>query len=1054
MHYCYSKKCFTGIIILMLILAKTSYAAIQDTTARAVKTAELVNGTVVDENNRPINGATVSVKGKTTSVQTNISGYFELAAMPGDVLVFTYTNHYVSEIEVKTSADKLTVRLLDRYLQTRNQVDVLYGSVNTESQLASVATIYTNQITTTPATLYVYALPGQLAGLYTQQSSGFTTPNNTNPLGSFFGNYTLISNTASGHATEPSDNTEMALEVRGNGQGVTTVIDGVQEDISSIDPESIESISVLKDALSTILLGINSSKPILLVTTRKAEIGAPRITFTTETAIQQSLGMPTDQVTAYQWAYLYNEALQNAGLPVAYSTADLNAYKNHTDPYGHPDVDWNKLLLNDYSPLTSDKLNVSGGTDVARYTISLDYLDQGGIFKEAPSVDYSTDNNLSRYTLNSTIDVSVNKNLSIALQLYGKVEEITEPGTGYNSILSGIETTPNNAYPVYNPDGSFGGSSLGSPFTNNLLSMAQYSGYQLTKIHDVLSNLDVNYKLDGITKGLSFKAKANVVIESQVLIDRSFQNNAYSYLKTDSTITYNAVGSTTSESNAFSSSLSSRISFEQASLNYDKQFGKNTINAQAFYDTRSLSLSYDLPAVTVDRAVKGSYNYDGKYFAEGALNYSGFNQFPPGHQNGFFYAGGLGWQMGKEDFMKDIDWLTSWKWRATFGQTGNNSDAGYYTYKQAYTSGGSGYAFGIGHPGTAGGYEEITPIANPNESWERAHKLDIGADISFFENHLQLTADYYHELYYDLLGQRGASIALLGTTYPLENIDRTLYTGEELSITYQNHIDNLNYFITANGSIAHSKLVYFDEETPKYPWNAHTGLPLTAIFGYKAEGYYTAQDFANGHTPAAINGYTPQPGDIKYADLNGDGVIDQYDQTAIGGLKPLVYYGISMGANYKGFSVSIIIQGVFNRQIDINNAIFNGFQGANSFDGVIPVAPWGQAYQNVLNRWTPETAATAAFPRLILGDTNTEQTSSYDIKSGDYVRLKNAEIGYTLPLAFSKKLKLSGIRVFVNGENLFTIAGYQGFPGMDPEVNGVGAYPIQRVVNAGLTVKL
>jgi TonB-linked SusC/RagA family outer membrane protein len=1035
----------------MLILAKTSYAAIQDTTARAVKNADLVTGIVVDENNRPVKGATVTIKGKTSSVQTSTSGYFELTAMPGDVLVFTYANHYISEIEVKTSADKLNVRLLDKYLQNRKQVDVLYSSVNTEGLLAAVGTIYTNQITTTPATLYVYALPGQLAGLYTQQGSGFTTPNNTNPLGSFFGSFTVVSNTASGHASDPSDNTEIGLSVRG--QGVTTIIDGVQENISSIDPESIESISVLKDALSTILLGINSSKPILLVTTKKAEIGAPRITFTTETAIQQSLGLPTDQVSAYQWAYLYNEALQNAGQPIAYSTADLNAYKNHTDQYGHPDVNWSKLLLKDYSPLTSDKLNVSGGTDAARYSIALDYLDQGGIFKEAPSVDYSTNNNLSRYTLNSSINVNVNKNLSIALQLYGKVEEITEPGTGYNSILTDIETTPNNAYPVRNPDGSFGGSSLGSPFTNNLLSMAQYSGYQLTKIHDVLSNLDVDYKLDGVTKGLSFKAKANVVIESQILIDRSFQNNAYSYLKTDSTITYNAVGSTTTESNGFSSSLSSRVSFEQGSLNYDRQFGKSTVNAQAYYDTRSLSLSYDLPAVTVDRAVKGSYNYDGKYFAEGALNYSGFNEYAPGHQNGLFYAGGLGWQMGKEDFMKDVDWLTSWKWRATFGQTGNDN-AGYYTYKQAYTSGGSGYAFGVGHPGTATGYEEITPIANPNQSWERAHKLDIGADISLFKDHLKITADYYHELYYDLLGQRGASIALLGTSYPLENIDRTLYTGEELSITYQNHAGNLNYFITANGTISHSKLVYFDEETPKYPWNAHTGEPLTAIYGYKAEGYFTTQDFANGKTPASINGYAAQPGDIKYADLNGDGVIDQYDQTAIGGLKPLVYYGTTMGANYKGFSVSIIIQGVFNRQININNAIFNGLQGANSFDGVIPVAPWGQAYDNILNRWTPETASTAAFPRLILGDTNTEQTSSYDIKSGDYVRLKNAEIGYTLPLGLTRKLKLSGIRVFVNGENLYTIAGYRGFPGMDPEVNGVGAYPIQRVINAGLTVKL
>jgi TonB-linked SusC/RagA family outer membrane protein len=1039
----------------MLALAKTGYAAIQDTTARAAKTTDIVTGVVVDENNRPLNGATIAIKGKTTIIKTNEAGNFSLKGMAGDILVFSYPNHYTSEIALKTSVDKLNVRMLDKYLQTREKLDILYGTVNANASLGAIGTIYTNQITTTPATIYQYALPGQLAGLYTQQTSGFTATNNSNPLSQGIFSFPIV---VTAHGIMPNDNTEIGISVRGHQyEGVTIMIDGIQEDISSVDPESIESIAILKDALSTVLLGMNSSTPILQITTKKPEIGQPRISFTTETAIQQSLGVPSDPLTAYQWAYLYNEGLENSGAAPFYSTADLLAYKNHTDPYGHPDVNWKKLLLNNYSPMSTDKLNVSGGTDVSRYNISLDYIDQGGIFKEAPNVDFSSNNSLSRYTLNSSVSVKVNKNLSVNLQIYGRVEQVTTPGAGYGPILTGLEVTPNNAYPVYNPNGTFGGNSASGNVANledNLLSMSQYSGYQITKLHNVLANLDLDYKLNNFIQGLSFKAKANLGVESQILIDRSYQNSTYQYVKVDSSISYNSLQSSTAITNDFSSTLSATTSFEQFSFDYDRAFGKNNITAQAFYDSRSLSLSYDIAAITTDKAFKADYNYDGKYFAEGIINYSGYNRYPPGHQNGLFYAAGLGWQMAKEAFIKDnIDWINSWKWRATFGQTGNNSNAGYYTYKQTYTNNGAGsYNFGLNYPSGATGFTEVSPIANPNESWERAQKLDIGADISLLKNHLQITADYYHEKYYDLLETTGGSIAILGAAYPTENIGTNLYTGEELTLTYQNHIDNLNYFISGNGTIAKSKVIYFDEEPQMYPWLARTGLPVTAMFGYDALGFYTAQDVKD--KVATIAGYSAQPGDIRYKDLNGDGVINQYDQTAIGGLKPLVYYGATLGFNYKGFSFSAILQGVFNREINVNNELTDGFEGL--YYGLN--APYGQAYQNVLNRWTPETATTATYPRLDLPNgtynPNNQLTSTFYIKSGDYFRLKNAEIGYTLPNEFTKRLKLSGIRVFIDGENLFTIAGYKGFPGMDPEVNGVGSYPIQRVLNAGLTVKL
>jgi len=1042
MLYCYSKKCFTGIIILMLMLAKTSYAAVRDTTiSQGNKTTDMVTGTVINQESHTLKDVKVSVKGSTTFVKTDDNGHFEISAPDGSVLIFQIPNYYVGEATVQANKD-MTVRLLDSYLQAPQTIDVLYGTQSAESELGAVSTVYTNQLTTTPASLYVYALPGQLPGLYTQQSSGFSSFNNTALFTNGFGQNFV---NASSQNNRTSDNTEISLSLRG--QTPVTIIDGVQREISSIDPESIESISVLKDALSAILLGINSSNGIILVTTKKAEAGKPRISFTAESGVQNPLDLPTP-LPAYQYAYLYNEALTNDGESPLYTAADFNAYKNHTDPYGHPDVNWFNTILRKNAPITSYKLNVAGGSDVAKYAIGISYFDQAGIFNTAPSSTYNTDDDLSRYIINSDVQVQVNKNLSVDLQLFGRVQQSQEPGAGSANILTTLYGTPNNAYPIFNPNGSFGGTTQ-APFNNNLLAMTEYSGYIQNNTDDILANLDLKYNLNSVTKGLSLKLKGNLSYQSANSLDRSLENSAYT-LNKDST--YTAVGTTVAQNNAFTTLFTARQTFAQAALNYDRQFGKSSINALALYDSKTLITNYDLPAVTSDRALQASYNYDSKYFVEGAINSSGYNRYTPGHQFGLFYAGGLGWQMGKESFIKDnVDWIDSWKWRATYGRTGNNNvDAySYYGYVQTFSTSNINYAY---YTGTGRSeqftYYENAPIANPYLSWERADKLDLGTDVSIIKNRLQFTIDYYHNKYYDLLQTRGASIALLGAPYPVENIGINLYKGFEFSATYNNNLNKFNYFVTGNISTQASKVIYSDEETPLYPWNRYTGLPVDAIFGYVADGIYqTAAEAAKGPT---YGSYIPKAGDIKLEDLNGDGVINQFDEKPIGNLKPLVFYGGTLGFNYEGFSVSVIIQGVFNREINTDISVNAPFQGL----GGLGYPPQGQAYENATARWTPETAATAQLPELSFintryGGYNTLFSSFY-LKSGDYVRIKNAEVGYTLPYWLSKKMGFSNLRVFVNGENLYTLAGYGGY---DPEVTPDG-YPIQRVINAGISVKL
>ena len=990
-----------------------------------------ISGNVFDEYNVPIKGASVVVKGTDNHVSTDSLGHFLINATPARALIISGENYYTQEITA--GSKQIThIRLINTFIKSPQRINILYGTTNVDNSLGAISSIYTSQLTTTPSTLYTYALPGQLSGLYTRQYSGFTAAQTTlQTQGDFIGNVVLHNNYSA------NDNTEIALSLRG--QTPITIIDNVQRELSSIDPESIESISVLKDGLSNILLGNNSSRGVLLVTTKRPDIGKPHISFTAQTALQQPLGLATP-LPAYQYAYLYNEALQNDGRQPIYTSTDFNAYRNRTDAIGHPDVNWFKTILRNYSPLTTYRLNVGGGSAVARYSISLNYLDQLGMFKTDPSATYNTNNDLNRYMINSNVSVNVTKKFTVDLQLFGRIQQFTQPGSGYGNILNTLYGTPNNAYPVFNSNGSFGGTTL---YTNNLLSQTQYSGYQRVSSNDVLANLDLNYDLNSVLKGLSVKAKGNLAFASQGFLNRSLQNNTYIFNGNNS---YSAVGAPVAQNNGFNSVSSARYAFAQGTIDYERSFNKNNVSALLLYDYRTAVLNFDLPQITTNRALKAQYNYDGKYFVEGAVNLSGYNRYPPGSQLGLFYAGGLGWQMAKETFISNnFTWIDSWKWRATYGKTGNANvdNYGYYNFLQTYSAS-NGYIYNTGTSrSNVQGYAE-NGLANPYITWEKADKFDLGADIALFNNHFKVTADYYHDRYYDLLQIRGNSIALLGIVYPYENIGINLYKGGELSLTYQNHVGNFNYFITGNGNIQATKSVFSDEQLTPFPWTRRTGQPVDAIYGYKALGFFSTAKEAS--TSATSVGYAAQAGDVKYADLNGDGIINQFDITTIGNTKPLLYYGTTLGFNYKGFNLSLIIQGVGNRQILFNNNLVNGFSGV----GFLGLIYSGQGYEALNNRWTPETATTATLPRLSLGNANNTANSSLYIRSGNYVRLKNAEIGYNLPYHWIEKLKISGIRVFANGENLLTLYGYQG---VDPEVYGA-AYPIQRVFNAGINIKL
>ncbi|WP_235833014.1 SusC/RagA family TonB-linked outer membrane protein [Arcticibacter tournemirensis] len=999
-----------------------------------LRAKHVIKGTVLDEFGKPLVNASIKLSGGKTAVVTDNSGSFQIEGPGGDeTIIVEHPDYTTRKIKFKRDAQVL-VKMDESYLKSPEKVQVLYNTRNTKEILGAVTSIYNKQLTSTPTPLYLNALTGRLAGFYTQEVSGFRTARTTSiTVNDLAG---TLPNEATRYTSGISDNSEINFSLRG--QAPVTIIDGVQRDIYSIDPEQIESVTVLKDALSTLLLGQKSSRGVLQVVTKKGVAGPPRISFTAQSGFQSALKTPRP-LSAHEYAYLYNEALLNSNLPAAYSAEDFQAYRDGSSPYIYPDVNWYNTILKDNNPISKYSLNVNGGLKNARYSLALSYMNQQGMFKSSDQFDYKTNLEQDRYLINSNIDVDVSQSFTIGLQIFGRIQEGRQPGAGVNEILKRLYSTPNNVYPVFNENGTYGGS---SDYITNLYQQTTGSGYLLDNNRDLMANLDLNYKLDSWLPGLYAKAKVNFSSLSSTLVNRAFAREVMdAYLDAKGKIQYNRFGSISDPPNTMNATSTAQLFYVQGAVGYNFSREGHSGGAMLFADQQSSTYQYDLPGKYTNIAATANYSYNNKYFAEAAVNYAGFDRFEPGNQFGLFYAAGLGWDVAQEDFFKDnVSWIEQFKLRGTFGKTGNSNEnsLGYFAWRGAFGQDGTN-----SYP-TSTSYSPIYGLvernmANVNATWEKGHKLNIGLDIQALK-HFTLNADYFRDTYYDLLQQRGSTTEIIGLSYPNENVGKNLYTGQELTLTYRNSINKFNYFITANASRLRTEVLYMDELQQRYPWNWRTGMPVGQTFGYRADGLIQTQEEAD--RAPLLAGTVVYPGDVKLVDLNSDGVIDQFDQTALGNTKPQINYGATLGFNIAGFDFSILLQGVKNRTYQQMDYSF----GSGGKD---------QGYDYMIGRWTPATAATATYPRLTVGfnanNTPYLNNSSFWTHSGEYFRIRNIDVGYTLPYSITRKLRVSGLRLFANAQNLFTETAYER---LDPEVYSNAAYPIQRTINAGVNIKL
>lgn len=1001
--------------------------------------AQRVNG-VVTGNNNVLEGASVYEKDlPQNGASTGKAGEFSFVLKgAGKILVISRVGYLTKEIDISSNKTNLSIGLTVDAKGNDEVIVVGYGRQKRITNTGAVSSISGESIRQTPVASVQNALMGRVPGVTTQQTSG--KPGADGASIRIRGVSTYVS----------------------GGGNPLYIVDDMEYPglISEIDPDQIETITVLKDAATTSVYGVKGANGVILITTRRGKSGKPSITLKNETGAQVAVKLP-NYVDSYNAALLTNLALTNDGLAPRFTDTDLQLFKDGSDPYGHPNVDWLKTVLRPYTLQNRINLNIQGGNEKLKYFIAGGYLWQNGTVRSFNSSE-NINNNFyyKRYNFRSNLDAQLTRSTSLSFDISGNFGEQNQPhsegknGVGTNNIFlefRDYKSLPPFAYPLYNPDGSFG---YNPSLANNIVGRLTWGGYERNNSNEMLANIKLTQKLDFITPGLSFKAI--VGYNARYAFSRNLTRAVFpSYTFNPATNVYTPVnigGANISRPEKLSlaynaaTALYSRLN-TQLALSYDHTFNRHHVYALGLLNQYQNVYGSNVPLTFRGVAFRAGYDFQKKYLLELNGAYNGSSKFAKGQQYGFFPAVSAGWNIAEEKFFKNsalYDVIKLLKVRGSYGLLGSDefTVSGNYVYLQNYNRGSATYTFGEVP-------SAITPLVEgaigSNVTWEKERSTNIGLDMNLFNGKLTLSADYFYRYRYDILTTRQDIPSILGVNLNPVNIGIVENRGYEVDLRYHNMVGNVNYYINANASFAKNKILQRSESQPAYPWLAFTGHPVGSIVGYTFIGYYQdADDIAKSAKPAS----TPvKPGDLKYADLNGDGNIDQNDQRILKFPNlPNTILGTTLGASWKNLTVALTFQAALNFSVQGGSAEVNPFQ--NNFREIH------------MDSWTPGNAVNPSFPRLtsIEGTVNNALSfnSDYWYTRGDYIRLKTMEISYTFPGARLKRTKfLEGARIYANGYNLATwmLQGPLKYD-IDPEsTSGTlsdGTYPQQKVYNLGI----
>ena len=1030
-----------------------------------------IKGVVLDFNNEPIAGAGVYVPGTSVGTTTDLNGDFSLKVPAGTKTVEVYIIGYQKKV-IPFSPDKLNAfRVItlveDTGMTIEDATVVAFAKQKKESVLGSVTTVRPAELKT-PTSNLTTGFAGKLAGVVAYQRSGEPGQDNAE----FFIRGVTTFGTGKANPLILIDNVELT-----------------SSDLARLNPDDIASFSILKDATATALYGARGANGVILVTTKEGAEGKMKLSFRAENSISAPV-REVDIADPITFMYLHNEAVRtrNPNNALPYLESEIAARERGLNPYVYPTVDWKQMLFKDYTSNYRGNMNISGGGRVARYYVALSYSRDNGILKQVPKNLFDNNIKLDKYTVRSNVNINLTKTTELAVRVSGTFDSYQGPIDGGASMYAkAIKASPVRFPAFFAPDKQnktsknvlFGNYGRDANYLNPYAEMAR--GYKEYENTVVLAQLELKQDFSFITQGLNGRLLGNVSRESYYDLYRAYVPFYYTigiYDKATDEYTLSAINPESGTDylgyTQGAKTISSSI-YMEAALSYDRIFrdrhnvsGLLVFTAREGKSANESTLQLSLPRRNLGLAGRFTYGYADRYFTEFNFGYNGSERFDKSHRWGFFPSFGLGWVVSNEGFWKGgklskaVNFL---KLKASYGLVGNDEISSsanrfFYLSEVNMNDGNRGFAFGTDFSTS---YNNVTMTgisvnryANPRIGWEISHKLNTGIEVKFFDK-VELQAEYFRERRTNILQTRADIPSLVGFRVdPMANLGEAKGEGVDISLDYS-HSFNKDLWATVRGNFTYATSKYSKFEEPDYsatPWRSRIGSKISQAYGFIAERLFIdEEDVAN--SPKQSFGDC-MAGDIKYKDINRDGIIDEQDRVPIGyPTTPEIIYGFGLSFGWKAFDLSCFFQGSARSSFFISASritpfanydpdnIMGGKVVTNALLKVVADDHWSETNQNAYAFW----------PRL--SDTsirNNEQTSTWWLRNGAFLRLKSAELGYTLPRRIAQRIGLENLRVYLNGTNLYN---FSRFKVWDTEMGGNGlGYPLQRVVNIGIQVSL
>lgn len=1042
-------------IIMLLLAVCAPFISISAQSQDDEKTIE-VTGTVTDENGEPLIGVSVMPKDEAgLGAVTNAEGVYKIKIPAYTRLVFNYIGMEQQEVLIKEQTTA-NIKMKTKEDNVIDEVVVTGTGTQKKITLTGAVTTVDPELLRTPTASLSNSFAGVVPGVFARQTTG-----------------------------NPGDNVSefwiRGISTFGAGSSALVLVDGFERDLNDINVEDIETFTVLKDASTTAIYGSRGANGVVLITTKRGRDGKTRINGKVEYSYNTRTKTP-EFVDGSTYARLMNEALESRNMSPAYSADDLYLLDNQLDPEVFPNIDWMKMLLKDGAPTFRANVDVNGGGSNARYYASVSYVEEGGMYNSDSALkDYKTNANYHRWNYRMNFDLNLTKTTLLKIGVAGALEKQNQPGSIYNEIWESLMGYNPIATPVKYKNGRWG--SQGSGGKNNPWVLVTQYGYNQIWKNTINTTAELTQDFGFITPGL----KAVVRYGYDIYTDngnkrwkapegwqaerlRDSEGELVFTKKVDEQLMI-----------AIPYSNGQKKEYFEAELHYDRNFGLHQVGAILKYSQdgttnnsentyvdqkdedpiKQMNIDFQRTIQGIDRRHQGlagrfTYGYANRYFVDFNFGYNGSENFAAGNRFGFFPAYSAAWNLGEEPWIrKAAPWIDMFKIRYSYGKVGNDYlDTRFPFQGRFMTDDNDRYIYGdFGSSNYTYNGISYLMLANENITWEVAKKHDIGIDFYLFKNKFSGTIDYFRETRDGIFMTRNYLPQIIGVSnsqQPSANIGKVRSTGVDGNLAYSDKLGQVNFTIRGNFTYSKNKILEYDEQYSHYGYSRVAGYRVDQARGLVALGLFKDyDDIRYSPDQSALKGdFEIAPGDIKYKDINGDGKIDDNDIVPIGSTtKPNLIYGFGVSAQWKGFDFNVLFQGVGKSSFFINGfTVYPFSQGS-----------WGNILTDVVdNYWSlgKNEDVNAKYPRLTYGNnSNNNRASTYWLRDGSYLRLKNLEIGYTLPKAFVSSMHIQNVRFYFMATNLLT---FSDFDLWDPELGSSDGqqYPLSKTFTLGMTINL